>query len=112
MNIKELQQLVLEFRNVRDWKQFHNPKDLATAISIESWELQEHFLWKSQADSYDLAKKQDVADELADIFNYILLFADSADIDLEKALLEKMSKNDKKYPISKAKWKSDKYNQL
>lgn len=113
MNIKELQKLVVDFREKRDWKQFHNPKDLATAIAIEAWELQEKFLRKSQEKSYEIWKNDpEVAEEAADVFNFLLLFAEACDIDLEKAYLDKMRKNDEKYDVEKAKGKSDKYNKL
>lgn len=113
MDIKALQKLVIEFREKRDRKQFHNPKDLATAIAIEAWELQEKFLWKSQEKSYEIGKNDpEVAEEAADIFNFLLLFAEACDIDLEKAYIEKMEKNNKKYDEEKSKWKSDKYNKL
>jgi len=111
MDVKELQKLVIEFREKREWKQFHNPKDIATAIAIEAWELEEKFLRKSQKDSYEIGKTDpEVAAEAADVFNFLLLFADACNIDLEKAFLEKMEKNDKKYDAERFKWKSDKYN--
>lgn len=103
----------MDFRDKRDRKQFHNPKDLATAIAIEAGELQEKFLWKSQEKSYEIGKNDpEVADEAADILNFLLLFAEACDIDLEKAYIEKMEKNDKKYDAEKAKGKSDKYDKL
>lgn len=110
MKIKDLQKLVIEFREKRDWKQFHNPKDIATAIAIEAGELQEKFLWKSQEKSYEIGKNDpEVAEEVADVFNFLLLFADACDIDLEKAFLNKLEKNNEKYDIERAKWSSDKY---
>lgn len=112
MNWQKIRQEILEFRDARDWKQFHNPKDLATAIAIESAELQEKFLWKSQKDSYDIWKKQEVHEEFADILNYLILFAEECEIDVEKIMLEKIAKNNEKYAVEKAKWKSDKYNKL
>lgn len=112
MDIKLLQEKVVEFRDARDWAQFHNPKNLAAAIAIETGELQECFLWASEKDSFKAGKKEDVRDELADIFNYILLFAETTGIDLEQAFLEKLQKNEVKYPVGKAKGKSDKYTLL
>ncbi len=112
MDIQALQNLIKQFRDERDRKQFHNPKDLAAAISIEAWELMEHFLWKSSEESHDIAKKEEVVDEFADIMNYLLLFADACDIDIAQAVQDKIEKNKIKYPIEKAKWNSDKYNQL
>lgn len=113
MNFEKIKEKVLKFREERDWEQFHNPKDLATALAIEAAELQEVFLWKTPDSSYNIAKdNQEVAEEVADIFNYLILFCETTGIDLEKALLEKLEKNSIKYPVEKAKWKSDKYNKL
>lgn len=70
------------------------------------------FLWKSQEESHACGKTQDAIDEFADIMNYLLLYADALDIDIEKAVKEKIEKNRKKYPVEKAKWNSDKYTQL
>ncbi len=110
MEIQELQKEILAFRDARDWKQFHNPKDLAQAISIEASELMEHFLRKSQEESYWIAENNEqVREEFADIMNYLLLFAESCGIDIEQAVLEKIEKSNKKYPVEKAKWSSDKY---
>ena len=113
MKIHDLQKEVLVFRDARDRKQFHNPKDLATAIAIEAGELQEKFLRKSQEKSYGIGKNDpEVKEEVADIFNFLLLFAEACDIDLGKELLNKMEQNNKKYPVEKAKWSSEKYNKL
>jgi len=113
MTIVELQKLVIDFREKRNWKQFHNPKDIATAIAIEAGELQEKFLWLSQEKSYEIGKNDpEVADEAADIFNYLLLFADTCGFDLKEAFLKKLEKNEKKYDLEKSKGKADKYNKL
>ncbi len=113
MNFEKVKAKIFAFRDERDRKQFHNPKDLATAISIEAGELQEKFLWKSQEDSYTIGKNDtEVHDEFADIFNYLLLFADACDIDIERTVLAKIEQNAKKYSVEKAKGKSDKYNKL
>ncbi|AHB41015.1 TPA: nucleotide pyrophosphohydrolase [Patescibacteria group bacterium] len=113
MDIKELQKLILAFRDARDRKQFHNPKDLATAIAIEAGELQEKFLWKSQEKSYEIGKNDpEVSEEVADILNFLLLFAEECNIDLIKVSLDKLEKNNKKYDAEKAKGRSDKYNKL
>lgn len=111
MEISKLQSHVLSFRDERDRKQFHNPKDLAQAVAIEAGELMEHFLWRSEEQSYEIGHNEDVHDEFADVLSNLLLFADSCGIDIEHALLHKMAKNDKKYPVEKVKWKSDKYTQ-
>lgn len=113
MNYEKIRNIILKFRDDRDWKQFHNPKDLATAISIEASELEELFLWKSQDESYEIWKNDPkVKEEFADVFNYLVLFAEACWIDIEKEVLAKIEKNNQKYPIEKAKGKSDKYNKL
>ena len=113
-DINRLKDKLIEFRDERDWKQFHNPKDLSQAISIEASELLEHFLWISQVDSHKVVQdnKEDIADEMADIFSYLLSLSDVTGIDLEKALLNKIEKNKKKYPVEKAKGTAKKYNKL
>ncbi len=113
MNYEKIKDAILEFRDARDWKQFHNPKDLATAIQIEAWELQEVFLRKSQEDSYEIWKNdQKVKEEFADIFNFMVLFAEECWIDIEKEVLAKIEKNNQKYSVEKAKGRSDKYDKL
>jgi|AntDeeMinimDraft_5_1070356.scaffolds.fasta_scaffold08085_3 NTP pyrophosphatase (non-canonical NTP hydrolase) len=109
--IKDLQSSFAEFRDVRDWKQFHTPKDLASAISIEASELQEIFLWKSneQISSNREELRPEVEAELADIFAFTLAFADIYQIDLEEAFKEKMKANQEKYPEGKVKGSAKKY---
>ena len=103
----------MEFIDERDWKQFHNPKDVATAIAIEASELEELFLRKSQEESYEIGRNDSrVREEFADIFNYMISFAEECWIDIEKEVLSKIEKNRKKYPIEKARGKSDKYTEL
>ena len=110
-DLKELQKKIINFRDERDWKQFHNPKDLSQAISIEASELLEHFLWVSQEDSHNavLKNKDAIADEMADIFAYLLSLSDVTGIDLGEALITKLEKNKEKYPIDKVKGSSKKY---
>lgn len=112
MNFEMLRKEILQFRDDRDRKQFHNPKDLSVAISIEANELMEKFLWKSQSESYKLSEDEDIKDEFADVFNYLILFADACKIDIEESVLNKIKKNNDKYPVNKSKWNSDKYNKL
>lgn len=107
-DITKLTEKLLEFRDKRDWKKFHNAKDLAIALNIESAELLENFLWKS-AEEADLEK---IKEELADIFCYGLLLAENYKLDLEKIITAKIAKNQQKYPIEKAKGTNKKYNQL
>ena len=112
MEINDLVKVVTDFWNERDWWQFHNPKDLVAAISIESAELMEHFLWKSEAESYKIASSEKAVDEFADIMNFLLLYANACNIDIESAIKNKIKKNWLKYPIAKSKWVSTKYTNL
>ena len=97
-----------KFRNERDWEQFHNLKDLAIALSIESNELLEQFLWKN-ADDANIEK---IKEELADVFAYSFLLADKLDIDVEEIIFNKIKINAEKYPINKAKGVAKKYSEL
>jgi len=106
--LKELEQLLVQFRDKRDWKQFHNPKDLAAALSIEAGELLEAFLWKSAEE----AKIEKVKEELADVLAYAILLGHHYDLDLEQVVREKVMKNGEKYPVEKAKGSATKYNEL
>jgi len=103
-----LQQKLIEFRNDRDWEQFHNPKDLALAISIEAAELNELFLWK-KAEEADVEK---VKEELADVFAYALLLAEKYNLKVDEIVLTKIQKNAEKYPVNKAKGTAKKYDEL
>lgn len=104
----EITQALLEFRNARDWEQFHNPKDLALAINVEAGELLELFLWKN-AEEANLEK---VKEELADVFAFAFLLADKYKLDVKEIVLEKIKKNGEKYPVDKAKGTAKKYNEL
>jgi len=105
---EEITQALLEFRNKRDWEQFHNPKDLALAISIESAELLELFLWRN-ADEANTVK---VKEELADIFSFAFLLAEKYRFNVKDIVLDKIKINATKYPIDKAKGSAKKYNEL
>ncbi len=105
---EEIIQALLKFRNERDWEQFHNTKDLALAISIESAELLELFLWKKA----DEANTEKVKEELADIFSFAFLLAEKYGFDVKDIVLEKIKINCEKYPADKAKGTSKKYNEL
>ncbi|MCH2021192.1 MAG: nucleotide pyrophosphohydrolase [Saprospiraceae bacterium] len=107
-DIDEIINKLVDFRNQRDWKQFHNPKDLAAALSIEASELLECFLWKSSEE----ATKERVREELADVFSYAFLIAEHYDFDVKDIIMDKIIKNDQKYPVEKAKGKGDKYSEL
>ncbi|KPP98375.1 MAG: putative pyrophosphatase [Bacteroidetes bacterium HLUCCA01] len=107
-DFKKLTQKLTEFRDQRDWAQFHNPKDLAVALNIESGELLEAFLWKNAED----ANVDKVKEELADVFAYALLLADKYQLDVYDIVAEKIERNGKKYPVDKAKGTARKYNEL
>ncbi|QNK60983.1 nucleotide pyrophosphohydrolase [Pedobacter sp. PAMC26386] len=107
-NWKELQSELIKFRNDRDWEQFHNPKDLALALSIEAAELNEVFLWKKSEEA-DIEK---IKEELADIFAYALLLAEKYDLDINEIVSNKIKKNAEKYPVDKSRGTSKKYNEL
>jgi len=97
-----------EFRDDRNWAQFHNPKDLAIALNIESSELLECFLWKDHKD----AKREKVKEELADVLSYAFLLSDKYNFDIKEMILEKIQINAEKYPIVKSKNNATKYNEL
>ncbi len=105
---EEIKQALINFRNERDWEQFHNPKDLALAINIEAGELLELFLWKNP----DEANRAKVKEELADILAYAFLLADKYGFDIKEMVMNKIKINGEKYPIDKSKGSSKKYNEL
>ena len=104
----ELTEILIKFRNDRDWEQFHNPKDLAIALSVEAGELLELFLWKD-ADQADITK---IREELADVLAYSLLLADKYKLDISEIVKEKVKKNEVKYPVDKAWGSAKKYTEL
>ncbi len=104
----EITQALVHFRNERDWEQFHNPKDLAIALSSEAGELLECYLWKS----HEEAKIEKVKEELADVFAYAFLLAERYGFDVKEIILEKIKKNGEKYPVDKSKGTAKKYNEL
>lgn len=102
---------VLKFRDDRDWKQFHNPKDLAISISLEAAELLEVFQW-SATDVACENKLDKIKEELADVVNYCILMADTCGLDLDEIVSEKVKRNNEKYPVEKAFGSKEKYTQL
>ena len=113
-SIQRLTQKIVEFRDNRDWKQFHNPKDLALSLVLEASEVLEHFQWKNGEDigKHVEKNKEDISEELADVLYWILLISHDLGIDIDKSLERKLEINDKKYPVEKSKGKSTKYNKL
>ena len=112
--INSLQELIVNFRDERNWKQFHNPKDLAISLMLEAGELLEHFQWKNEKETALHIKEHKglVANELADVFYWLLLISSDFDIDLRQALLSKMEQNEQKYPIALASGNHKKYSEL
>jgi NTP pyrophosphatase (non-canonical NTP hydrolase) len=107
-DIKLLTEKLIEFRNERDWEQFHNLKDLAIALNVEAGELLEAFLWKNPTD----ANPEKIKEELADVFAFAFLLADKCGFDVKQIVLDKVIKNAEKYPVDKAKGTAKKYTEL
>ena len=108
---KETINQILKFRDDRNWKQFHNPKDLAISISLEAAELLEVFQWS--ADDVTCADKMDkIREELADVVNYCVLMADACGLDLDEIVQAKIQRNNEKYPVEKAYGSKEKYTEL
>jgi NTP pyrophosphatase (non-canonical NTP hydrolase) len=107
-DIKKITETLINFRNERDWEQFHNPKDLALAINVEAGELLEQFLWKEAGE----ANPEKVKEELADVLAFSFLLAEKYGWDIKEIVLDKISKNAAKYPVEKAKGTAKKYNEL
>jgi NTP pyrophosphatase (non-canonical NTP hydrolase) len=111
--ILKLQERLRDFAEQRDWKQFHSPKNLSTALIVEAGELAEHFQWLTQEQSFNLAneKLEAVGEELADIFVYLVRLADQLNIDLSHAVERKIGLNELKYPVDKVRGSAKKYNE-
>lgn len=116
IRLGELKQRVLAFARERDWEQFHTPKNLSMALAAEAAELMENFLWMTPEDSLQAVNEPDrrtnVENELADVVIYALQFANRTGIDLATAIREKMAQNARKYPVEKARGRSEKYTEL
>ena len=102
---------VLKFRDDRDWRQFHNPKDLAISISLEAAELLEVFQWSAEDTGCD-GRLEKVREELADVLNYCILMADACGLDMDEIIREKLKRNAEKYPVEKAYGSKKKYTEL
>lgn len=113
-DIKRLTEKIKKFRDERDWKQFHNPKDVALSLVLEAAEVLEHFQWKNQKEieEYIKTNKENIGEELADVLYWILLMCNDLEINISEALEKKIKKNERKYPINKAKGKHTKYNKI
>lgn len=113
-NIDELIKKIIAFRNARDWKQFHNPKDVSLSLVLEAGEVMEHFQWKNKEEikNYIKTNKNAVGEELADVLYWVLLMSHDLKIDILDALDKKIKRNEDKYPVKKVKGKHTKYNKL
>ena len=110
-DIQELIDLLVEFRDERDWGQFHDSKNLALALSIEVAELNELFLWKKEADAEEVDRER-LKEELADVLAYALMLAERHQLDVVQIVKDKIITNAGKYPVEQAKGSSDKYDKL
>ena len=110
-DIQELIDLLVEFRDERDWGQFHDSKNLALALSIEAAELNELFLWKKEADAEEVDRER-LKEELADVLAYALMLAERHQMDVGQIVKDKIIKNAGKYPVEQAKGSPDKYDKL
>lgn len=112
--IQDLKAIAQNFRDQRDWKQFHTPKDLSMYISIEAAELMEKFVWFSTQESFLQLEenRQEIEDEMADVFICLVHFCNVANIDMSSAFVKKLQEVAKKYPIEKSKGKHTKYDKF
>lgn len=109
--IKALTEKIVQFRDARNWKQFHKPKDLAISLTLEASELLENFQWQSS----DVALEknlENMKDELADVLMYAILFAHETGLDIQQVIEDKIKKNNEKYPVEKSYGVSKKYTEL
>ncbi len=113
-NVENLTKRIIAFRDARDWKQFHNPKDLSLSLVLEAGEVMEHFQWKNkeEMEKYVRENRGSIGEELADVLYWVLLMSHDLDIDVLQALENKIKINEDKYPVEKAKGKHTKYNKL
>ncbi len=113
-SIEQLTQNIVDFRDARDWKQFHNPKDSAISLVLEATEILEHFQWKNGEDviKHIEAHRDEIADELADTLNWVLLMSHDLGIDIVEAQARKIASSNAKYPVEKSRGKSAKYTDL
>ena len=111
--LSDITEKIIAFRDQRDWAQFHNPKDMAIAISLEAGELLEHFLWKTpdEVERRVESHREEISDEIADIAVYLVELADNLGIDLLRAMEAKIEKNAQKYPADRVRGSAKKYSE-
>jgi len=112
--IENLTKEIVSFRDEREWKQFHNPKDMSLSLVLEAGEVMEHFQWKNgeEMEKYVTEHKDEIGEELADVLYWILLINHDLNINILEALEKKIKKNKEKYPVEKAKGRHTKYTDL
>lgn len=113
-DLKQLKEDLEQFNKDRDWEQFHSPKNIAMALSVEASEIVELFQWMSEEECYELDGKkfQRLKDEIGDVFLYLQLLASKYDIDLIEAAKAKLKRNEEKYPVERSRGTAKKYNEL
>lgn len=114
MTIEEITARIRAFRDARDWMQFHNPKELAVALTAEAGELLQHFVWQQPDQIEQRAKDKlpEIRDEMADVAILLFEMADNLGVDLGQAMVDKLERNDARYPVDKARGSNAKYNEL
>lgn len=114
MSIEELTARIRSFRDARDWRQFHSPKDMAVAIIAEAGELLQHFVWKTpeQSELRAVEKRDEIREEIADVGILLFELADNIGVRLDEAMLDKLEKNERRYPADKSRGSNAKYNEL
>ncbi len=114
MSIADITSRIIDFRDARDWMQFHNPKELAVAITAEAGELLQHFVWQQpdQIEKRVQEKMPELKDEMADVAILLFELAHNLGVDLGQAMLDKVERNESRYPVAKARGSNAKYNEL
>src|SRR5581483_816776 len=109
--IEAMTRRIQEFRDARDWKQFHNPKDIALSMMLEAAEVAEHFQWKNADEmrAHAESHRDEIGEELADVLYWVLLLSADLKVDLADAFEKKMKLNESKYPVAKARGRHTKY---
>ena|SRR5438552_19137586 len=110
-DFKEITEKILKFRDKRNWKQFHNPKDLAINLNIESSELLELYLWKNEKEVIEVNIEK-IKDELADVLHSAFLLVEHYNLNIKEIMLNKLAKTELKYPVEKSSGSNKKYDEL
>jgi len=113
-SIRDLTSRIQSFVDAREWRQFHNPKDLAVAIAAEAGELMQHFVWQQEDQIAERVrlKRDEIASEVADVGILLFEFADNLGFDLGEVMAAKMARNEERYPVAKSKGNNLKYSEL